>query len=58
MLTIEQLCEWAQITPRTLRKLWSEGCGPRRVHIGGSIRIRWSDAKAWANSRPVDFLSA
>lgn len=52
--TVEQVCQSVQITPRTLRKLWSEGLGPRRVMIGGSIRILESDYDQWVESRPVD----
>lgn len=49
-LTISQVGELVQISPRTLRAMWADGRGPRRLRIGGQIRIRLSDALAWADS--------
>lgn len=55
LLTINEFCAWAQVTPRTYRGWCQNGTAPKRIKIGGRhIRIRVADAIAWAESRYVD----
>jgi predicted DNA-binding transcriptional regulator AlpA len=54
LLTIPEFCAWAKISPRTFRGWCQEGKAPRRIKIAGSVRIRVSDAIAWANASYID----
>jgi len=52
LLTIEQACEYLQVSISTFRHWRSTCTGPRCCRIGGQIRILWSDLQAYiAESR-------
>jgi predicted DNA-binding transcriptional regulator AlpA len=53
LLSIDDFCSWTRISKRTFNQWCQDGTAPRRLKIGRHIRIRWSDALAWAESRYV-----
>lgn len=53
LLTVAEFCAWARVTTRTWRAWCATGEAPRRIKIGSGIRVRVSDALAWADARVV-----
>jgi excisionase family DNA binding protein len=54
LLTKAEFCKWAGVSQRTLSQWIRDGSAPRRMRFGNHVRIRWSDALAWAESRYVN----
>jgi excisionase family DNA binding protein len=51
MLTLEQLCEWLNITERHARKLVERDAIPYRK-VGHLLRFPESEVEAWSRPRP------
>lgn len=54
LLTRKQFCDWVGVPERTFTQWVTDGKGPKRLRMGRHVRIRWSDALAWAEARYVD----
>jgi len=54
LLTLDEFCQWAGVSERAVRYWISAGTAPRRIKIGRGIRIKATDALAWAESRAVE----
>jgi predicted DNA-binding transcriptional regulator AlpA len=53
LLTQLQLCDIAQVTPKTVGRWRAAGRGPRWLRVGGQIRYRRSDVEQWLTSREM-----
>lgn len=55
LITQEELAQFAQRSPRTLRLWRVRGVGPKYVRIGGrGIRYRWADWLTYIEGSTVD----
>ncbi|UPK40550.1 hypothetical protein IVB18_34705 [Bradyrhizobium sp. 186] len=49
--TIPEFCEAFRISERTYFNMRDEGCGPRELRIGRTVRISMAAAAEWAAAR-------
>ena len=53
LISIEEFCTWCGVSKRTFTSWCMENSAPRRLKLGRQVRIRWSDALAWADKHYV-----
>lgn len=53
LLSIDEFCDWLQVSKRTFNQWCQDGTAPKRIKFGRHVRIRWADALSWAEARYV-----
>jgi excisionase family DNA binding protein len=51
LLTTDEVAEWLQMSPDTVRQWRADRTGPRGYRIGRHVRYRREDVEAWLEER-------